>query len=89
MPASNASKRLVKSFLVIPWRRLALYAIALLILCASYMMWSPGEDVTNSPHDLKTNGLWLQHGWVGDDIWYAKHGKADLKPQFRAATPTA
>ena len=83
MSARSDSTPPLKSFLVIPWQRLRRYAIALLLLCAGYMMWSPGEEVTHSPHDLETNGLWLQHGWIGDDLWYARHGKAGLKPQFR------
>jgi hypothetical protein len=37
--------------------------------------------VSDGSHDVKTNGIWLQHGWLGDDKWFQRHKK---KPhQFR------
>jgi hypothetical protein len=46
-----------------------------------YVIWSPGQQVQDGRHDLRTNGIWLQHGWLGDDSWF-KRNKRD-KTQFR------
>lgn len=81
------AKKPGKSFFSVPWRRLAYYAIGLLALWGVYLLWSPGRDVESSPHDLGVNGLWLQHGWIGDDLWYKRHDKEHLKPSFRDARP--
>ena len=31
--------------------------------------------VSDGSHDVKTNGIWLQHGWLGDDKWFQRHKK--------------
>jgi len=53
---------------------LVLFLIAGLLLLLN-AMWSPGEIITDGRHDLKTNGIWIQHGWLGDDSWFARTGK--------------
>ena len=36
-----------------------------------YLLWDPGSD-TPLP-DYSGNAIWIGHGWIGDDVWYA-HG---------------
>lgn len=43
------------------------------IMGAVYVSWSPGLDVRDGRHDRATNGLWLQHGWLGDDAWFTRN----------------
>ncbi|MEM7013459.1 MAG: glycoside hydrolase family 18 protein, partial [Verrucomicrobiota bacterium] len=33
--------------------------------------------------DLGSNGIWIQHGWLGDDGWFKTHGRD--KTKFRSA----
>jgi Glycosyl hydrolases family 18 len=47
-------------------------SVAFLLAGTAYMLWSPGATVTDGRHDRGTNGLWLQHGWLGDDAWFAE-----------------
>ncbi len=47
-----------------------------------YLIWSPGRTVLNGRHDLRTNGIWLQHGWLGDDSWFERFRKDPA--QFRS-----
>ena len=62
---------------------LAASAAALLILsalvAAMYLAWRPGVVVTDGRYDLGTNGIWVQHGWLGDDEWFGK-AKKDPAP---------
>ena len=72
-----------RSFLSIPWKRLAAWAAVALTVVLAYTLWSPGEERTDGAHDLGRNGIWLQHGWIGDDIWFATYKKEHRKPEFR------
>lgn len=54
--------------------------IFLLPTCA-YLLWSPGRQILDGRHDLRTNGIWIQHGWLGDDSWFQSN-KRD-KSRFR------
>lgn len=57
--------------------------VLLLVTAAvSYVLWSPGTDLRDGSHDLGTNGIWLQHGWLGDDGWFERN-KRD-KSNFRS-----
>lgn len=38
-------------------------------------VWSPGSIVTDGRNDYKTNGIWLQHGWLGDNDWFTRNEK--------------
>jgi hypothetical protein len=72
-------------------RRLLLLILVLLVPLAAYMLWSPGLDVRDGRHDRGANGLWMQHGWLGDDAWFRRNDKESLKaklrdPAFLAAT---
>ncbi|MDC3955147.1 glycosyl hydrolase family 18 protein [Polyangium jinanense] len=49
----------------------------------AYVVWSPGATVGDGRHDLGTNGIWMQHGWLGADGWFTRYGKEAKKPLFR------
>ncbi|MBZ0186591.1 MAG: hypothetical protein K8F91_10115 [Candidatus Obscuribacterales bacterium] len=40
-----------------------------------FLTWSPGRELLDGSHDRRTNGLWMQHGWLGDDAWFKRYGK--------------
>ncbi|HOX06787.1 MAG TPA: hypothetical protein PK280_10310 [Planctomycetota bacterium] len=50
----------------------------------AYALWLPGLDVTDGRHDLGHNGIWIQHGWLGDDAWFERNGKAARRTEFRS-----
>lgn len=50
-------------------------ALTAVIAPLAYLAWSPGEHLRNGRHDLRTNGIWLQHGWIGDDLWFTRNRK--------------
>jgi len=58
-----------------PWRTLVLLVVVLGVMAITYLIWSPGERVQDGRHDLRTNGIWLQHGWLGHDEWFDEHGR--------------
>ena len=31
--------------------------------------------IRDGRHDRGSNGIWLQHGWLGDDAWFDRYGK--------------
>ncbi|MDC0746073.1 hypothetical protein [Polyangium mundeleinium] len=49
----------------------------------AYVVWSPGATVRDGRYDLGTNGIWMQHGWLGGDGWFTQYGKEAKKPLFR------
>lgn len=59
--------------------------LLLVLLVSAVLAWyalAPGRSVvTRGRHDLGTNGIWIQHGWLGDDGWFNRNGR-DLK-RFR------
>ncbi len=66
-----------------PWRTLLLLLALLAGGGLGYLVWSPGEKVTDGRDDLRKNGIWLQHGWLGDDAWFTENGRDRTK--FRTA----
>lgn len=58
-----------------PWRTLVALAAILVLSGAVYLLWSPGERVADGRHDRGTNGIWLQHGWLGDDAWFLRNDR--------------
>ena len=58
-----------------PWRTLLLLAAILGVFGLGYLCWTPGERITDGRHDLRRNGMWLQHGWMGDDDWFERNGR--------------
>jgi len=65
-----------------PLRTILLLVAVLGILGLTYLLWSPGERVFDGRHDLKTNGIWIQHGWLGNDLWFQRNQKD--KMSFRS-----
>jgi hypothetical protein len=55
----------------------------LVIAIIAYSVWVPGRDIRDGRHDLSRNGIWLQHGWIGDDLWFVHNNKEDKKAYFR------
>ena len=77
---------LVKNIQMIkkPYWRIIIPGVCLsIVLFFSYAVCSPGKDITDGRYDLGTNGIWIQHGWLGDDAWFEKYNKAERKAHFR------
>lgn len=56
--------------------------IAVSILClvvlfgaAAFLLWTPGLEIHDGRHDKGQNAIWLQHGWLGGDEWFARYHK--------------
>lgn len=58
-----------------PWRTFVLLIVILGMTVLGYHLWSPGKIVRDGRHDLRSNGIWLQHGWLGDDLWFKRNQK--------------
>ncbi|MCA9428171.1 MAG: hypothetical protein KC994_24035, partial [Candidatus Omnitrophica bacterium] len=58
-----------------PWRTLLLLIAIIGVMGLIYLLWSPGKTVRDGRHDLRSNGIWLQHGWLGDDQWFKRNQK--------------
>lgn len=58
-----------------PWRKGLLLFSILGVLGFVYVVWSPGARVRDGRHDLRSNGIWIQHGWLGDDSWFHRNRK--------------
>jgi Glycosyl hydrolases family 18 len=57
------------------------FVILIAVLVLAYLVWNPGSSVTEGQHDLGRNGIWLGHGWLGDDVWFNENARD--KSQFR------
>lgn len=58
-------------------RRLIIFAAVLLLMVLGYWLWSPGTNLTDGRHDLGHNAIWMSHGYLGDDAWFARNKKSD------------
>ena len=47
--------------------------VSLIILTCFYLLWSPGDKELKDKNNFKENGMWLSHGWIGDDEWFKKN----------------
>lgn len=56
-----------------PRRRARLWLAAFVAVAVAYLAWPAGRVVTDGRHDRGRNALWLQHGWLGDDAWFARN----------------
>ena len=63
------------------WRTGLLLLVILGVLGLAYLIWSPGMRIRDGRHDLRANGIWIQHGWLGDDLWFARSQRD--KSKFR------
>ncbi|HUO10867.1 MAG TPA: glycosyl hydrolase family 18 protein, partial [Phycisphaerae bacterium] len=66
-----------------PLLRLALLALLPLLALLCWYLWSPGLDLRDGTHDVGHNGLWMQHGWFADDLWF-KAGGANNREKRKA-----
>lgn len=49
----------------------------------AYWIWTPGTRITDGRYNLNANGIWIQHGWLGDDAWFERNRRD--KSRFRSA----
>lgn len=68
---TSITQRLLKP----PWRTVLLPIVLVGVFPMLYLCWSPGELVTDGRHDKQSNGIWLQHGWLGDDSWFTRNNR--------------
>lgn len=64
-----------------PWRTILLLIGVLSIAELGYFAWSPGKQFQDGRHDRRQNGIWLQHGWLGEVSWFERNPRD--KSQFR------
>ena len=58
-----------------PWHKYLFILAILGVPCLVYWAWSPGECIRDGRHDRGTNGIWIQHGWIGSDQWFKQYNK--------------
>jgi hypothetical protein len=58
-----------------PWRTFVLLFGVLGVLGLAYLIWSPGARISDGRHDRRSNGIWLQHGWLGDQSWFDNYDR--------------
>lgn len=58
-----------------PWRTVVPLFTLLALGGVAYGLWSPGERVRDGRHDRGRNGIWIQHGWLGDEGWFERNGR--------------
>ena len=63
------------TFLTRIGRLLLLLLLVLIGVFISYFFWQPGTILRSGAHDKGSNGIWLQHGWLGNDSWFENSGK--------------
>jgi hypothetical protein len=68
-----------------PWRTVVPGVCVLLFVPFCYWIWSPGLDVRDGRHDRGQNGIWISHGWLGDDGWFVKNGKTNELGRYRTS----
>jgi hypothetical protein len=56
-----------------PWRTVLPLFLIVGFLGLFYLVWTPGKRVRDGRHDLGSNGIWVEHGWLGDDLWFSKN----------------
>ena len=69
------SSSLIKKFIRSLIRILLLLSIVLGIPTIIYCFWSSGKQINDGRHDLRRNGMWLQHGWLATDDWLSRNSK--------------
>lgn len=65
----------MNKFNAIIQRTILRYCIIVIIFATIYLLWSPGKHGLSGRHDLRSNGIWIQHAWLGDDQWFARNNK--------------
>ena len=66
-------------------RRVGTSVGAVVALCVlAYAVWSPGRDWAKADWEATgVNGLWMRHGWLGDDEWFTSQGRELEIPEYR------
>lgn len=54
-------------------RIVAALAVTLGIPALGYLIWQPGSEALLP--DFANNAIWIGHGWLGDDAWFARNGR--------------
>ena len=62
-----------------PWRTMLLLFAILGLMGLAHLLWFPGKRVRDGRHDLRTNAIWIQHGWLADDLWFQRN-RRDKSP---------
>lgn len=73
---------------LLPQTRIAqfrLLALLALLVCplGGYLLWSPGTTPPSGSHDRHTNGIWMSHRWLGDDLWFTQNQREELRETYR------
>lgn len=63
-------KFILKKLFTPPARTFSISAIIIFLIWITYLCWSPGKTITDGRHDLKLNGIWIQHGWFANNMWF-------------------
>jgi hypothetical protein len=58
-----------------PWRTFLATGAVFGFAVVAYLIWQPGADLRDGRHDLRTNGIWMQHGWLGADAWFSENAR--------------
>jgi hypothetical protein len=66
-----------------PWRTIVPGVCVALIVPVGYAVWSPGLDTRDGRHDRGQNGIWISHGWLGDDGWFIRNAKTNEFNRYR------
>lgn len=56
-----------------PWCTILPLFVIVGFLGLAYLAWTPGKHVHDGRHDLGSNGIWVAHGWLGDDPWFSRN----------------
>lgn len=75
-------------FLRPPWRTFAGCGLLGLLVSSVYVLWSPALEIRDGRHDRGNNAIWIGHGWLGDDTWFARNMRKteDFRSPDRIAT---
>jgi hypothetical protein len=74
-----------KSESKIRWKRIVMaLVVGLSVGFGAWLIWEPGERFFDGRHDRGRNGVWLQHGWLGDDDWFVRNQKENLRNRLRS-----
>ena len=53
--------------------------LMIILSVLGYWFWTPGEKALRVEGNFQENGLWLSHGWMGDDRWFIVNKRDPLK----------
>ncbi len=79
---TSVSKKLWHCVWRPPWRVFTVLILLAGMVVISYWIWIPGTQIIDGRHNLNLNGIWIQHGWLGDDAWFERNSRD--KSRFRS-----